>query len=94
MLKIDGSFIREVLKDPRTDSLVRATVQIAQQLDLQTTAECIESPQLRAYLASLGITYGQGYALGHPKPLNEVIRALVGTASPTTDTGSAPRLTA
>jgi diguanylate cyclase (GGDEF)-like protein len=94
MLKIDGSFIREVLKDPRTDSLVRATVQIAQQLDLQTTAECIETPQLRAYLASLGITYGQGYALGHPKPLNEVIRALVGTASPTADTGSAPRLTA
>jgi diguanylate cyclase (GGDEF)-like protein len=81
-LKIDGVFIRDLLTNPRSESMVRAILQIARQLELDTVAECVESPEAAAHLATLGVTYGQGIALGEPRPLNEVLEQLVRKAAP------------
>ena len=73
MLKIDGSFIRDVLRDSRSDSLVRAVLRVAAELDLETTAECIESRDVATHLRTLGVTYGQGFELGRPGPLDALL---------------------
>ena len=62
--------------------MVRAILQIARQLELETVAECVESPEAAAHLATLGVTYGQGIALGEPRPLNEALEELVRKAAP------------
>ena len=73
MLKIDGSFIRDVLRDTRSDSLVRAVLRVAAELGLETTAECIESREIADHLSAIGVTYGQGFELGRPGPLRDVL---------------------
>jgi diguanylate cyclase (GGDEF)-like protein len=89
MLKIDGSFIRDVLADPRSDSLVRAVLNVAAELGLETTAECIESRQVADHLTLLGVTYGQGFALGRPGPLDDLLDGLWRTqARPAQDSES------
>ena len=76
MLKIDGSFIRDVLIDPRSDSLVRAVLNVAAELGMETTAECIESMPVAEHLTRLGVTYGQGFALGRPGSLDALLAQL------------------
>jgi diguanylate cyclase (GGDEF)-like protein len=72
-LKIDGVFIRDLLTNPRSESMVRAMLQIARQLEVETVAESIESPEIASHLAALGVTYGQGYAFAPPRPLEDVL---------------------
>lgn len=85
MLKIDGSFIRDLLRDPRSDSLVRAVLRVAGELNLETTAECIETPETAHRLSDLGVTYGQGFELGRPGPLDELLATQFGSGSDTTN---------
>jgi EAL domain-containing protein (putative c-di-GMP-specific phosphodiesterase class I) len=73
MLKIDGSFIRDLLRDPRSDSLVRAVLRVAGELHLETTAECIETPEVALHLSNIGVTYGQGFELCRTGPLKELL---------------------
>ena len=75
MLKIDGSFIRDLLRDPRSDSLVRAVLRVAGELQLETTAECIENAATAHRLSELGVTFGQGFELGPPRPLDDLLAA-------------------
>ena len=42
MLKIDGSFVRDVLKDSRAESMVRAIAQLARGMSISTVAEYVE----------------------------------------------------
>ena len=72
-LKIAGNFVRSMSNDPRSDSMVRAVVRMAQQLSLQTTAECIEDEATARHARVLGITWGQGYLFGAPMPLTELL---------------------
>ena len=81
-LKIDGVFIRDIMTNARSESMVRAVLQIARQLELQTVAECVESLDAAAHLATLGITYGQGIALGEPRPLTEILDELMRKVAP------------
>ena len=81
MLKIDGSFIRDLLRDPRSDSLVRAVLRVAEELGLETTAECIESPETAVHLSGIGVTYGQGFELGRPGDLAMLLGQLAGAGA-------------
>lgn len=82
-LKIDGSFIRDLRTDPRSDSVVRAVLLVARELGLETVAECVESTESAQYVASLGIAYGQGRALGPPAPLDALLASLAQPAAVT-----------
>ena len=76
MLKIDGSFVRDILKDPRAESMVRAIAQLARSMSLATVAEYVETDEIRTRLATLGVDYGQGFAIGRPTPLSELLAEL------------------
>jgi diguanylate cyclase (GGDEF)-like protein len=80
-LKIDGSFVRDLLTDARSEGLVRAVLQIASQLGLDTVAEYVETQAIAERLSALGVTYGQGYAFGAPVPLESVLAELTAVAA-------------
>ena len=76
MLKIDGSFVRDVLKDSRAESMVRAIAQLARSMSIATVAEYVETEEIRARIATLGVDYGQGFAIGRPAPLTDLLGEL------------------
>jgi diguanylate cyclase (GGDEF)-like protein len=77
-LKIDGSFVRDVVGDDRSQAMLSAIVRLAQAMGLTTVAECVESDQIRDIIRRLGVDLGQGFSLGRPAPLEKVIPALLG----------------
>jgi EAL domain-containing protein (putative c-di-GMP-specific phosphodiesterase class I) len=81
MLKIDGSFVRDVLKDPRAESMVQAIAQLARSMNLITVAEYVETDEIRLRVAQLGVDYGQGFAIARPAPFVDAIRDLPTYAS-------------
>ena len=76
MLKIDGSFVRDVLKDARAESMVRAIAQLARSMSIITVAEYVETKEIGARVASLGVDYGQGFAIGRPMPFVDLLSEL------------------
>jgi EAL domain-containing protein (putative c-di-GMP-specific phosphodiesterase class I) len=79
-IKLDGSYVRDVLTNTRSQALVRAIVQLADAMGITTVAEFVESNSVRDRLAALGIQFGQGYALGRPGPLEHVLAAVANRA--------------
>jgi len=59
MLKIDGSFVRDVLKDPRAESMVQAIAQLARAMNLTTVAEYNRNDEIRTRIESLGVDYAR-----------------------------------
>ncbi len=84
MLKIDGSFVRDVIRDPRAESMVRAIAQLARTMSLATVAEYVETKEILARVATLGVDYGQGFAIARPVPLDDLLVELTasGDAAP------------
>jgi diguanylate cyclase (GGDEF)-like protein len=76
MLKIDGSFIRDVIKDKRAESMVRAIAELARGMSIITVAEYIETEGIGNHVAGLGVDYGQGFAIGRPIALAELLSEL------------------
>ncbi|HEY0941532.1 MAG TPA: GGDEF domain-containing phosphodiesterase [Steroidobacter sp.] len=77
-LKIDGSFIRDLMHNERSQSLVRAVAQLASAMDMETIAEYVETPEICMRLIELEVEYGQGYAIGKPRPLNGILAPTAG----------------
>jgi len=77
-VKIDGELIRDVTHNPRSQAMVSAVVQLARAMKLETTAECIESPEIHQAIANLGVDHAQGFAIGRPKPLELTLNELLG----------------
>ena len=73
MLKLDGSFTRDLLTDTRSESLVRGIAQLGQSMNIQTVAECVETESVRVRLGELGIDRAQGFLFGQPVPLESVL---------------------
>jgi len=68
-IKIDGSFIRSLLIDTDSHTLVKAIADIARGFGKQTIAEFVDQEALIPVLLSYGIQYGQGYHLGKPEKI-------------------------
>lgn len=66
ILKIDRSFVTEMLKDKDKCAIVRAILSLANSLKLKTTAEGIESAELCQALARFGCNHGQGFHYAAP----------------------------
>jgi diguanylate cyclase (GGDEF)-like protein len=79
-IKLDGSYVRDVLTNTRSQALVRAIVQLADAMGITTVAEYVESNGVRDRLATLGIQFGQGFALGRPGPLDDLLAAVADRA--------------
>jgi diguanylate cyclase (GGDEF)-like protein len=76
MLKIDGSFVRDILRDERAESMVRAIAQLARAMNITTVAEYVETEEIRTRVRMLGVDYGQGFAIARPVPVQEVLDVL------------------
>jgi diguanylate cyclase (GGDEF)-like protein len=77
-LKIDGSFVRDVVEDDRSQAMLSAIVQLARAMGLRTVAECVESDEIRHITCGLGVDFGQGFSIRRPVPLEQVIGELLG----------------
>ena len=73
ILKIDGAFVRDAGNNQRTESMVRAIAQLAHTMGMETVAEYVETDDLRTRMAALGVDFGQGFAIGRPVPIDEVL---------------------
>ena len=72
-IKIDGRFVRNMLTHPVDQVTVKSIAQVAQAMGLETVAEFVETEEMLAMLADVGVTYAQGYGISHPQPLRELI---------------------
>ena len=68
-LKIDQSFVADLLTDSQDANIVRAIVAMGESLDLQVIAEGVETQEQRDALLNLGCRHFQGYLFGRPAPL-------------------------
>jgi diguanylate cyclase (GGDEF)-like protein len=76
-LKIDGTFVKNIARDPVNLAIVKATNEIGHALGIKTIAEYVEDIETLEALRQLGVDYGQGFGIARPMPLeNFHIRAL------------------
>ncbi len=66
-LKIDGSFVKEILHDPIDREMVRSINEIGHLTGKQTIAEYAASTEIITMLKGMGVDYAQGYAIAEPK---------------------------
>lgn len=67
ILKIDGSFIRDIHNNNADQLFVKALVDVARGMGMRTVAEFVENEQVYQRVRSLGADYVQGYYLGKPQ---------------------------
>jgi diguanylate cyclase (GGDEF)-like protein len=72
-IKIDGSFVLDLLTSRRSAATVQAIVQLAKAEAIDTVAEFVETPAIAQKLEAFGVDFGQGYAFGKPEPLDSVL---------------------
>jgi len=66
IVKIDGSFVRQLRDNPEQQLFVRNLVGLADAFGLETIAECVETGEDAAFLADEGVQFLQGYYFGRP----------------------------
>ncbi|WP_460813096.1 bifunctional diguanylate cyclase/phosphodiesterase [Luteimonas pelagia] len=69
MIKIDGSFIRDLVNDPMSQAIVRAVTDIGHKRGLDVIAEWVSNESLIETLVEIGVDYAQGFALHRPEPV-------------------------
>jgi diguanylate cyclase (GGDEF)-like protein/PAS domain S-box-containing protein len=79
-LKIDGGFVKDMVRDPISRAMVKAIHDIGHVLGIQTIAEWVDNDDTLALLRQMGVDYVQGYGVGKPVPL-ESIRPVGGLVS-------------
>jgi EAL domain-containing protein (putative c-di-GMP-specific phosphodiesterase class I) len=67
-LKIDRSFVKDLIERPETKAIVRSLVTLAQDLGMRVIAEGIETPEQLKLIKDMGGNEAQGYLLGRPTP--------------------------
>ncbi|GAB7192605.1 hypothetical protein NUM3379_33140 [Kineococcus sp. NUM-3379] len=75
-VKLDRSFIAQIVDDDHDQRMVRSVIDLAHVLDLVVVGEGIETPQQQRLLTAAGCDYGQGFHLGRPMPREELRRRL------------------
>ena len=75
-LKIDQSFVRDLMKDPDDAAIVSAIIAMARSLKFNVIAEGVETEEQFNYLAAHGCNEIQGYFMGRPVPAEEFTQFL------------------
>jgi EAL domain-containing protein (putative c-di-GMP-specific phosphodiesterase class I) len=71
-IKIDGSFVREMLNNKVDRAMIETIVHMAKVMGKKVIAECVESEDILEALREIGVGYAQGYAVGRPEPFERV----------------------
>jgi diguanylate cyclase (GGDEF)-like protein/PAS domain S-box-containing protein len=80
-LKLDGSFVRTLTSDARLGAIVRRSIELAHDLEMEVIAECIETEAQHALLQAMGCDLGQGYLYARPLDA-DALEALLGARCP------------
>ncbi len=79
-LKIDGGFVKNLLKDKVDRSMVEAINKIGHVMGKHIIAEFVESAALMQALELMGVDYGQGYGIAMPKPFDRDYRSVASSS--------------
>ena len=71
-IKIDRSFVQDLIDDDDDATIVRAIIQLGKSLGMQVIAEGVETAEQEAYIISEGCHEGQGYFYSKPLPAREL----------------------
>ncbi len=74
-LKIDGSFVKDIVTDDVQKAMVQSINQVGHMMGIQIIAEYVENNEIIKELREIGIDYGQGYGISRPIPLSEAVKA-------------------
>ena len=72
ILKIDGSFIRNIVSNSLDYQIVASICHLARLKKMRVVAEYVENEEIRSAVIALGIDYLQGYLIGKPEPLENL----------------------
>ena len=75
-IKIDKSFVQDLIQDDDDTTIVRAIIQLGKSLGMQVIAEGVETSAQEAYVVSEGCHEGQGYLYSKPLPARELLAYL------------------
>lgn len=70
-VKIDGLFIKDMLKDGVDSAMVASINDVAKAMGMQTVGEFVENEATMAQLGKMGIDFAQGYGVAKPRPLHD-----------------------
>lgn len=73
-LKIDGTFVRDIVSDSIDYQMVRSINEIGHVMGKKTIAEFVEDLSVLSKLEAVGVDYVQGYGIGRPTPISEFPR--------------------
>jgi EAL domain-containing protein (putative c-di-GMP-specific phosphodiesterase class I) len=71
-LKIDGMFVGNISQDKVDYAMVRSITEIGHVMGKRVIAESVESLAVLAKLREIGVDYAQGFAVGGPRPIEEL----------------------
>jgi diguanylate cyclase (GGDEF)-like protein/PAS domain S-box-containing protein len=74
-LKIDGSFVREILHDPIDREMVRSINEIGHLTGKQTIAEFAENAEIIQMLTDIGVDFAQGYGIAQPSRVLKAVNS-------------------
>jgi EAL domain-containing protein (putative c-di-GMP-specific phosphodiesterase class I)/GGDEF domain-containing protein len=80
ILKIDGSFIRNIVNNSLDYQIVASICHLARMKKMLVVAEYVETEEIRSAVNALGIDYVQGYLIGRPAPLESLLEAEASSA--------------
>jgi EAL domain-containing protein (putative c-di-GMP-specific phosphodiesterase class I) len=69
-LKIDISFVRDILVDPNSSAIARTIITLSQAMGLAVIAEGVETDEQKEHLVRMGCIAWQGYLFSPPVPLS------------------------
>ncbi|MCU1721090.1 MULTISPECIES: putative bifunctional diguanylate cyclase/phosphodiesterase [unclassified Pseudomonas] len=75
-IKIDKSFVQDLLEDDDDATIVRAIIQLGKSLGMQVIAEGVETAEQESYIIAQGCHEGQGYHYSKPLPARELVAFL------------------
>jgi EAL domain-containing protein (putative c-di-GMP-specific phosphodiesterase class I) len=75
-LKVDRSFVDEMIDSPAAEAVVRGAVELGARLGARVVAEGVETTEQRAALIALGCVSAQGYHFCQPKSADKIVEVL------------------
>ncbi len=79
-LKIDGSFVHDIARNPVSHAMVRSIHELARVMGIATVGEFVEDRETLDALRGIGVNYAQGNLLGEPEPLASFLARLCSSA--------------
>ena len=71
-LKVDGSFVRDIVENEVSRSMVAAITEIARVMDIEVVAEYVQTQDIMDVLGEIGVKWAQGFHVGEPVRLKEL----------------------